>query len=152
MKPGRSLVSPDLFDRLVSRIVKERNTDRELAARIMDQALAFLGACACNHGTPLSPSPTVDIGWHTFLLHTKDYAEFCGQVAGRFLHHVPADENVERRDPAEVSRTTMEAIEAAGFVVDHELWDIGRRLCSQCFNGCADDPPPDPPPKDPKRR
>jgi hypothetical protein len=28
-----------------------------------------------------------DPGWHTFVLHTRDYREFCRRVAGRFIDH-----------------------------------------------------------------
>lgn len=31
----------------------------------------------------------VDAMWHTFLLFTKDYAEFCQNYFGRFIHHQP---------------------------------------------------------------
>lgn len=27
--------------------------------------------------------------WHVFILHTKDYADFCQKYFGEFLHHVP---------------------------------------------------------------
>jgi hypothetical protein len=33
----------------------------------------------------------VDDLWHTFLLFTHLYAQFCEQVAGHFIHHVPED-------------------------------------------------------------
>jgi hypothetical protein len=71
----RELVSPALFDRLVRRIVKDEQIDQPTAERIVAQALGFLQACALNPGAGLSPSPKVDIGWHTFVLHTKDYAK-----------------------------------------------------------------------------
>jgi hypothetical protein len=112
----------------------------------MDQALAFLGACARDHDEPLAPSELVDIGWHAFVLCTQDYAQFCDQIAGRFIHHTPTDEN----DPtasgpaahATVARTVT-AIEAAGFIVDRELWQFGAVAdCTGCHNGCHDDPPP----------
>ena len=147
---GRSLVSEELFDRLVRRIVADGGIDRRLAERIMDQALAFLSACAANTGVPLSPSEAVDLGWHTFILHTKDYAQFCHRVAGRFIHHVPTDE----ADPAvqrEAARATLvrtvEAIERRGFTADAALWPLSGakcQKCTQCHNGCADDPPPAP--------
>ncbi|NHC15622.1 glycine-rich domain-containing protein [Motilibacter deserti] len=35
------------------------------------------------------PSPLVDDLWHELVLHTRDYADFCSDVLGRFLHHVP---------------------------------------------------------------
>src|SRR4051794_17841475 len=35
------------------------------------------------------PSVVVDELWHELVLHTRDYAEFCGTVFARFLHHTP---------------------------------------------------------------
>lgn len=40
----------------------------------------------------LSPSLLVDLGWHEFILFTKVYQEFCHQKLGRFIHHVPDDD------------------------------------------------------------
>ncbi|QUH02123.1 hypothetical protein HUO13_16180 [Saccharopolyspora erythraea] len=148
---ARALIPDDLFSRLVERIAREHTElGRAIAARIMDQALAFLGACARNHGQPLAPSPLVDIGWHEFLMYTCEYAEFCDRVAGRFLHHVPEDVagSSPAGDPIAVRHRTVAAIEQAGYVVDRQLWFLtGSISCSQCHNGCYDDPPPDPPPK-----
>lgn len=45
-----------------------------------------------NHDKSLSPSKDVDEVWHTHILHTVDYADFCQLHFGRFIHHVP-DEN-----------------------------------------------------------
>ncbi|SDZ14136.1 hypothetical protein SAMN05216215_104847 [Saccharopolyspora shandongensis] len=51
-------------------------------------------------------------------------------------------------DPIEVRHRTVAAIEQTGFLVDRELWFAeDASLCSQCHNGCYNDPPPDPPPK-----
>jgi hypothetical protein len=143
---GSSLIAPDLFDRLVHRIAKDGNLPTELTERIMDQALAFLGACARDHHEPLAPSELVDIGWHAFVLYTRDYADFCHQVAGRFIHHTPTDENDPTASGAAARATvdrTVTAIEAAGFIVDPDLWPLGASAeCTGCHNGCHDDPPP----------
>jgi NaMN:DMB phosphoribosyltransferase len=56
---GQGLVSEELFARLANRIAKEQNMPREFAARIMDQALAFLRACGENHRASLGPSELV---------------------------------------------------------------------------------------------
>ncbi len=40
-------------------------TGRDLAERILDQALAFLVACSFNLGVPLAPGELVDIDRHT---------------------------------------------------------------------------------------
>jgi hypothetical protein len=143
---GRSLISRELFDKLTHRIVTDDKLDRELAERIVDQSLAFLSACAVNTGAPLAPSELVDIGWHTFLLHTRDYATFCDRIAGRFLHHVPTDPNDPnaRGEAARDALTrTVASIDAAGFTVDAGLWPrsaVGS--CTGCHNGCHNDPPP----------
>ncbi|MCX4686449.1 hypothetical protein OG401_19400 [Kitasatospora purpeofusca] len=148
---GRSLVDPALFGRLVARIVKDEDMDQALAERVMDQALAFLGACAANPDAGLSPSGLVDIGWHTFILHTVDYAEFCRSAAGRFLHHVPTDGPDESTKGVSIA-ATVAVIEASGYAVDSELWSMsadcsegsggdgsdtsGSGNCAQCHRGC----------------
>ncbi|KIQ63192.1 hypothetical protein TR51_31060 [Kitasatospora griseola] len=148
---GRSLVESALFGRLVARIVTDEGMDQALAERVMDQALAFLGACAVNPDAGLSPSGLVDVGWHTFILHTVDYAEFCETLGGRFLHHVPTDDADDSTKGVPIA-ATVAIIEASGYAVDGELWAMsadcsegsggdgsdtsGSGSCSQCHRGC----------------
>ncbi|MGN9778820.1 glycine-rich domain-containing protein [Micromonospora sp. H33] len=146
---GRALVSDEMFARLTARIARDHpELAPDLPARIMDQALAFLGACA-TATEPLGPSDLVDIGWHTFILHTREYADFCQRIAGRFIHHqpepAPDDPHLSGPEPigAPISRTVA-AITAAGFALDQELWggnaaDCSSK-CSQCHAGCTDSP------------
>jgi len=35
----------------------------------------------------------IDDMWHTFLMFTQDYANFCECYFGKFIHHAPRDEN-----------------------------------------------------------
>lgn len=145
---ARTLVAEQLFRRLSHRIAAEHDVSTVYAERVMEQALAFLGTCAVTT-EPLSPSPDVDLGWHTFILYTSDYAAFCDRIAGRFLHHVPDDDpdlEAGTGETVDLHERTVSAIEAAGYRVDHELW-AKRPLCSQCHNGCYNDPPPNPPPR-----
>lgn len=145
---GRSLISPELYQCLVRRIVLNQATSEDLAERIMDQALAFLGACAREHAEPLAPSEPVDIGWHQFILHTREYAAFCQRIAGRFLHHVPTESGDAdaHGEPAHATLVrTVSAIKAAGFTVDPTLWQQDTiTSCTGCKDGCHDDPPPPP--------
>ncbi|MEV0002261.1 hypothetical protein AB0H28_08245 [Micromonospora sp. NPDC050980] len=145
---GRALVSAELFDTLTARIARDHpDLAADLPARILDQALAFLGACA-TATVPLGPSELVDIGWHTFILHTRDYADFCRRVAGRFIHHQP-DPPAEESGPVvpeplgvPISRA-VDAIAAAGFALDRELWGVAAKCetkCHQCHAGCHDSP------------
>ncbi|SCL28638.1 hypothetical protein GA0070616_3732 [Micromonospora nigra] len=140
---GRALVPDALFDRLTARIARDHpELAADLPARIVDQALAFLAACAVT-AEPIGPSKLVDIGWHTFILHTRDYADFCHRLAGRYIHHQPEPTpDDERPEPigAPISRTVA-AIRAAGLAVDPALWTTsGAAECSQCHAGCHDSP------------
>lgn len=63
MTSARTLVTPAFFERLVARVRADHGFHALLAERVVDQALAFLKACADNRGMPLSPStpPKVDM-------------------------------------------------------------------------------------------
>jgi len=87
----REQLPTTLADRLVARISAEHpKLSADLPARILDQTLAFLETCA-TATEPIGPSELVDIGWHSFILYTHEYAEFCDRIAGRFIHHAPDD-------------------------------------------------------------
>ncbi|MEU8250175.1 hypothetical protein [Nonomuraea sp. NPDC048916] len=139
---ARNLISPDLFDRLAADIARDHNMTIEHAERTMEQALAFLYACALNPGAALAPSPQVDIGWHAYILHTAAYADFCQKVAGRFIHHAP-DQPGEISHAARLERlgATVQAIRSSGMPLDTDLWLLPAE-CSQCHQGCYDDPTP----------
>jgi hypothetical protein len=136
--PPRELISPSLFLRLTSRVMADDGYDHDTAERIVEQALAFLATCVHYPEEHLSPSETVDAGWHAFILHTADYAEFCDRVAGRFIHHRPDDPGEGVPDQQSIG-TTIAAMRAVGLPVDTPLW-VPRAQCSQCYQGCADDP------------
>lgn len=138
----RDLVSPDLFTRLALRVAEDENADSGTAAAITEQALGFLLACALNPDRRLGPSRQVDAGWHAFILHTHEYAEFCERIAGRFIHHAPAapGDNEGTGGPG----AAVEAMREAGIPVDVALWtcgaDCNNDKCHQCHAGCYDSP------------
>jgi hypothetical protein len=141
-------VPTTLFERLAARIANDHpDLPADMPARIVDQTLAFLGACA-TATQPLGPSDPVDIGWHTFILYTHDYATFCDRNADRFIHHQPDDEPSDEwptipKTGAALS-TTIAAIRAAGFRLDPDLWSApgadAISDCTQCHAGCTDSP------------
>lgn len=143
---GRSLVSRHLFNRLATRIAADHpELAPDMPARIVDQALAFLGSCAVTT-EPIGPSGIVDIGWHTFILYTSEYADFCERIAGRFIHHQPDDEpgegwpTVPEAAGVPISKA-VQAMQAAGYRVDIQLWSLRATSdCTQCHAGCTDSP------------
>lgn len=133
---NKSLISDQLWARLTKRIVKDEGIELALAERIMDQALGFLLLCGQDTGSKsYSPSEQVDIGWHTFILYTREYQQFCQKIAGRFIHHSPSDEEGVEYATGNAARTA-EAMKRHGITVDEELWESQRDDCDSC-KGCA---------------
>ncbi|MFF1743237.1 glycine-rich domain-containing protein [Streptomyces mirabilis] len=137
-----TLVDPEVTERLARRVTADHPDIGEATARrIVGQAAAFIAASGQQPGRDLVPSKLVDYGWHAFILHTVDYAAFCRRVVGRFVHHVPTDEDEQVPGGAAAARErTTAAIEAAGYAVDTDLWPTDSGECSQCHAGCTDSP------------
>lgn len=116
---GRTLVDPELFDRLASFCSEEYNLERDMAERVMDQAIALCYVMGTtNAGDVMAPSKAVDPGWHTFMLHSQEYAAWCQKSFGYFLHHAP---NSKTRTLGLMFNVT-DRIREAGFMVDGTLW------------------------------
>ncbi|MER5460745.1 hypothetical protein ABT010_08645 [Streptomyces sp. NPDC002668] len=135
---GRRLVAPELFERLVTFLEFEEEMDRPRAECVMDQALAFIDMAGHRNDVPLSPSRKVDPGWHAFILHSREYADFCHRRFGTFLHHNPL-KGRRLRDGVAIRRT-VQAIEELGYAVDHELWGTAAECnppaCCGDGDGC----------------
>jgi hypothetical protein len=136
-----TLVEPEVAARLVRRITADHpDIDTAIARRIVGQAAAFIAASGQQPGQSLVPSQLVDYGWHAFILHTVDYAAFCQRVVGRFVHHVPTDEDEQMPGGLQAARErTLTAIRTAGYTVDEDLWGDAAD-CNQCHAGCHDSP------------
>jgi hypothetical protein len=51
----------------------------------------------------------IDHMWHSFLLFTHDYADFCLRYFGFFLHHIPQDDAEDERSlDADLVRRQLE--------------------------------------------
>jgi hypothetical protein len=74
----------DLVRRLQDKLALTEDAARELFA----DTKRFLLVCGTTPGN-WSPTEPIDEGWHNFILFTQDYAKFCQQNFGRFIHHNP---------------------------------------------------------------
>lgn len=66
-----------------------------------------------------SPPPPVDVAWHAFVLHTRDYEAYCPERYGRVIHHRPTG----KPDPA-VYRRTYQRRSSSGTPVDNTIWAV----------------------------
>ncbi|MFJ5984785.1 glycine-rich domain-containing protein [Lentzea sp. NPDC092896] len=133
-----SAIPTEVRHRLRLQLATEHSITVGEADRIVTDTISFLLVCAANPHEQFRPSRQVDLGWHQFILNTHDYAGFCDQVAGRFLHHVPDEFTAPvRRATADALGPTVEAIKTAGLPFHAELWLTGDGRCSQCHAGCT---------------
>lgn len=72
----------------IERLKDKLNLTHERAEVLFLDVKRFLYLCSTRHGQ-WSPPPHIDTAWHEFVLYTKDYARFCDDMFGRFMHHVP---------------------------------------------------------------
>ncbi len=85
---------------VINRCKKEHNyTDQDMI--ILEQELKkYLALSAVKTKEDLGTgmfSHDVDNLWHAFILFTPEYAEFCNNYIGHFIHHAP--EINEHRSP-----------------------------------------------------
>ncbi|MEU5426250.1 hypothetical protein AB0H73_11665 [Streptomyces olivoreticuli] len=118
--------------------MRDHDLDRDTAERTFGQTIAYLVTSVEHPDVPMGPAPRVDLGVHSFVLDTINYTDFCLMVAGRYVHHVPHLSGEATGSPS--LRATVQALKAAGFTIDHELWNASEADCSQCHAGCTDSP------------
>lgn len=77
-----------LFERLCKQHPQLSLKDCQLVANGLRQFfLVYLGS---GQQYVSMPSQVVDDLWHEFILHTRNYQDFCQQAFGSFFHHTPA--------------------------------------------------------------
>lgn len=80
-------------------ISKFGKADYEIAKLLEVEFKKFVVLTLIRTGVPHAPSGAIDMYWHFFILHTKDYINFCEKVWGnfegdpRFRHHYPANDD-----------------------------------------------------------
>lgn len=137
----RQLIDDQLWDRLVRRVAVEERIGFKQAESIMDATLGFLQLCAEHPGRRFAPSRLVDIGWHTFILYTKSYADFCHRVADRYIHHEPNDVPGAPSDTGGAA-ATIAFMRQHGICFNLEMWvgDVESEY-DPCNDKCCSGPP-----------
>lgn len=88
------------FGKIRARIMKEGTVAPEEVDEAIAEFRKFLSLITLGYRSLAMMSGAVDEVWHAFILHTRDYAVFCQQVIGRFIHHQPATETEPVNDNA----------------------------------------------------
>lgn len=126
-------ISPALRERMAKRMARDNKLDYSLACEIVDETAKFLAMKGVARDVNIVPSALVDIGWHTFLMYTKDYLDFSRRVTGgRFIHHEPMD---SEENPQNTVRGD-EVMRKFGVVPNEKLWRACNDACSSSGEGC----------------
>lgn len=123
-------------DLLINKLCASLSLSKRDANLLFDDLKRFIALCATEF-EPLAPPRVVDEGWHYFILQTKDYAAFCDEFCGRFIHHQPADPAAEVRDYTSDRRRTRERA-ATVFGTLSGNWDellTGGKCTHNCGTG-----------------
>ena len=78
------------MDDLLRKYCMEHSLPIETAHEHEREIKRFLALSVINSSTKYVMSGPMDELWHSFILFTKKYHEFCYLVAGHYIHHVPS--------------------------------------------------------------
>lgn len=129
LKPIPEILSYQ-HDRVLERYAMDFEVSHEEAKRRFDAFKEFMVVCAVKPGPKVTSDP-IDMMWHTFLLFTRDYKEFCEQYLGRFINHEP----FEDANPSTYLETRAFAQQFFG-ELDEGLWPVEAK--GDCSSGCED--------------
>ncbi|MCL6291670.1 hypothetical protein [Streptomyces sp. 43Y-GA-1] len=124
-----------LWEREVALLLRDNSMVRNMAGRILGQAVAYTLCAMENPTVHLGVGKLVDIGVHQLILDTPVYWALCKvHNGGAYKHHAPF---IERRSDGLCVRTA-EFLAADGWDVDDELWAIDGANCSPCDSKVPD--------------
>ncbi len=116
-------------DDVVIRFAEDQEVDIDTAKRVFHGLKQYLAVCVFTGGKR-TPAKIVDECWHTFLLHSRDYAGFCDKYTRGFVHHEPAiDDSGFSFYPI-----TLQCVNALFGEVDEEVWPSGHRHYFRCIS------------------
>ena len=119
-------------DHLLARHLRDNGGTREDVERCFLAMKQFLVVCSVVPGQKVAYQD-VDELWHTFLLFTRDYQNFCEEYLGRFIHHDP-----NGGFPTGTYETTRELAKEMFSPIDEHFWAKETRIdCSGGSSGCG---------------
>lgn len=119
-------------EQVIARLAEEGAMSLEEARQLFNDTLRFLALI--DNGFKLSPSARIDLGWHNFILHTRDYAIFCDRHFGAFIHHEPGSGLTYAGPMLDVEGTAELARAVYGELSPN--WDSDNRGATCGSGGC----------------
>ncbi|MEY9847738.1 hypothetical protein [Streptacidiphilus sp. MAP5-3] len=124
-----------IWDREVALLMRDEVPVRDLAERILGNAVMYMLASMEHPEVHIGVGKLVDIGVHQVILDTPVYFALCELYnGGAYKHHAPF---IQRRGDGTVNRT-FEFLQSIGFQPDEELWSRDSTNCSPCDSKVPD--------------
>lgn len=96
------------MENVLKRYQKETGLSPDVVHEHERELKRFLAIAAIYPEESIGMKGLIDELWHTFIIFTKDYENFCHQVAGRFIHHVPLVSEEDGRQGSSGYKRMME--------------------------------------------
>jgi hypothetical protein len=114
---------------VVRRYADDHKVTLELAERTFKGLLQYLAVCGFTGGKR-TPAKIIDECWHVFILHLKDYDDFCHTYMRGLVYHDPAiDDSGFVFYPI-----TRQCAEALFGELDPEIWPTDHDLYARCIS------------------
>ncbi len=137
---------------ILQKFCVEQDTSEETAVDYFIELKKFLYLCA-NTTQTLAPSVEIDKIWHTFILFTKEYRNYCTQFLGRFIDHVPEVDTEEDGDKMPKENHLLNTLELYKLTfgdINNTVWKVptmhmdrdeyancsNSSECSSCASNC----------------
>jgi hypothetical protein len=128
---------------IIEKFCSEQEVEQELAKEYFIEVKKFLYLCA-NTTDRLAPSAEIDKIWHTFILFTKDYRQYCMHFLGKFIDHVPEVKKDTSEPKENCLLNTITNYENVFGELNNEVWQVPFKNeveedcsnCSSCNSGC----------------
>ncbi len=102
-------------------ISKYNNWSIEFTKKVFIEYFRFLELR--NKNEKLSPSDPIDKFWHTHILDTKSYQNFCIEKFGKVIHHNPFDSFDQNARTIRLSNTINQYKQTFGSMLYPEIWN-----------------------------
>jgi hypothetical protein len=124
-------------EEVVARFCADHDRTRDQGEEIFLETKRWLWLCAHHaeaghRGEDLTMNremAVIDEMWHTFLLFTRDYYDFCHRYFGCFVHHQPTPTSVKQAMTPERRMKTLKA--NYEYIYDHLGADVLKRWCEE---------------------
>lgn len=108
---------------IIVKFCNEYNVEQELGEEYFLEVKKFLYLCA-NTTLTLAPSAEIDKIWHTFILFTKDYRQYCIQCLGKFIDHVPEVKKDNTEPKENCLANTINQYKIVFGELNNEVWQV----------------------------